>query len=238
MLLYQPSRLQASLIERHRHTRSYATVVLSGHYEEAGDAGRFRVESGDVLLHRPFSAHLDRVSSHATTVLDLPLPLGTASWPAKGRIADPDELVRLSQSDRRAAVEYVLDEFLPVRDEAGDLPDLLAKALGGTEPPAIAGWADAAGRTREHVSRAFRKVYGVSPARYRCEARARNAWQMIVGGDARLADIAADTGFADQAHMARAIRSLTGSTPTLWRKWKHRTPSQRGRKGDTPTIQI
>lgn len=216
--------------------RSYATVVLSGRYEEAGDAGRFTVEPGDVLLHRPFSAHLDRISSQATTVLDLPLPLETAAWPAKGRIADPDELVRLSQCDGPAAAEHVLREFRPVHDAEGDLPDLLAEALRGAEPPAIGEWSEAAGRTREHVSRAFCKVYGVSPARYRSEARGRSAWRMIVAGDASLAAIAADAGFADQAHMARAIRSLTGSTPTAWRKWTHRLPAKLGPTGDILAI--
>lgn len=236
MLLYQRSRLQPSVIERHRHTRPYATVILSGRYEEAGDAGRFKVEPGDVLLHRPFSAHLDRISGEAAIVLDLPLPFQASLGPAKGRIADPDELVRLSQTDRRSAVEYVLNEFRALRSEEGDLPDLLAQALAGVEPPAIGGWAEAMGRTREHVSRAFRTVYGVSPARYRSEARARNAWQMILAGHASLAAIAAETGFADQAHMARAIRNFTGSTPTAWRKWTHRPPSKRGPTGNMPAI--
>lgn len=232
MLLYQPSRLQSSVIERHRHARPYATVVLSGRYEEAGDAGRFKVEPGDVLLHRPFSAHLDRISGEVATVLDLPLPLEVPFWPAKGRIADPDELVRLSQTDRRSAVEYTLKEFRAVCDDGEDIPDLLAKALAGVEAPAIGGWAEAAGRTREHVSRAFSAVYGVSPARYRSEARARNAWQMIVAGNASLAAVAADAGFADQAHMARAIRSFTGTTPTAWRKWAQRSSSRQDATGE------
>ena len=80
----RPSQLEtASEIARHRHTGAYATIVLAGAYEEAGDAGRFRVGAGDVLLHAPFSAHRDIVSNARTIVLDLPLPFDARDWPAR-----------------------------------------------------------------------------------------------------------------------------------------------------------
>jgi AraC-like DNA-binding protein len=40
---------------------------------------------------------------------------------------------------------------------------------------------------------------------------------------ATLADIAADVGFADQAHMTRVVRQLTGLTPQRFRQ-SGRTP--------------
>lgn len=221
MRLYSPSRLQpSSVIERHHHARPYATVILSGCYEEAGDAGRFRVEPGDVLLHSPFSAHENRISDKSAQVLDLPLPLELSLGSGRGRIADPDQLVRLSERDRVAAVQRLLHAFRPVDRAERDLPDLLAEALRCAAAPTIGGWADSVGQSREHVSRAFFKLYGVSPARYRSEARARSAWQAIVTQKTSLAAIATDAGYADQAHMTRAIKSLTGLTPTAWRKWK------------------
>ena len=64
MQLLQPSLLPAAAdIARHRHREPYATVVLAGGYEEAGDAGRIAVREGEVLLHGPFSAHRDRISA-------------------------------------------------------------------------------------------------------------------------------------------------------------------------------
>ena len=47
---------------------------------------------------------------------------------------------------------------------------------------------------------------------------ARRAWRDVVAGTAGLAEIACTTGFADQAHMTRAIARLTGTTPGAWRK--------------------
>src|SRR3546814_781072 len=96
MRLLQPSQLPAAAdIARHHHREPYATVVLTGAYEEAGDAGRMTARAGEVLLHGPFSAHRDRISAQRTVVLDLPLPFDGRDWPARGRIADPDRIGRL-----------------------------------------------------------------------------------------------------------------------------------------------
>src|SRR3546814_19689243 len=86
MQLFQPSQLPAAAdIARHHHREPYATVVLSGAYEEAGDAGRMAAEAGEVLLHGAFSAHRDRISAKRTVVLDLPLPFDGRDWPARAR---------------------------------------------------------------------------------------------------------------------------------------------------------
>src|SRR5262245_35105344 len=82
-----PSRLEpASEMTRHRHVAAYATLVLSGGYEEAGDAGRFRVSEGDILIHAPFSAHRDAIFRTGAVVLDLPLPFDGRDWPSRGRV--------------------------------------------------------------------------------------------------------------------------------------------------------
>jgi len=47
-------------LARHVHAGSYAALVLSGRYEEAGDHGRFQVQVGDVVFHGRFEAHLNR----------------------------------------------------------------------------------------------------------------------------------------------------------------------------------
>jgi AraC-like DNA-binding protein len=86
-------------------------------------------------------------------------------------------------------------------------------------PPRIGSWAQSKGRSREHLARQFRSLYGISPVTYRLEAMARRAWRQVLRVEADLADIACDTGFADQAHMTRAVVRLTGSAPGAWRAW-------------------
>jgi AraC-like DNA-binding protein len=47
--------------------------------------------------------------------------------------------------------------------------------------------------------------------------RARAALDRIAGGDDQLARLAADLGFADQAHLTRVVRAETGATPSALR---------------------
>lgn len=215
----EPSLLPAATdIARHYHRQPYATVVLTGAYEEAGDAGRIAARAGEVLFHGPFSAHRDRISAGRTMVLDLPLPFDGREWPARAAIADPDHIARLAGRDPVEAVAALLDGFAPAAAaEEEDLPDRLSAALRISASPRIGEWAAAQGRSREHVSRSFEQLYGVSPAAYRADCQAKRAWRTIVTGDDGLAGIAVEAGYADQAHMTRAVTRLTGMSPRRWR---------------------
>jgi AraC-like DNA-binding protein len=203
-------------IPRHIHDEAYAAVVLDGGYEEAGERGRWRVRAGDVLIHGRFSGHWNRAPGKAL-VLNLPLPAGLKPAAAMARTADPDLLVRLARRDPREAAAALLETLCPGEGGLADAPDLLAQALSGDDAPGVEAWARDQGVTRETAFRWFRDVYGVGPARFRVEARARHAWRLIVEGDGALADIAAEAGFADQAHMSRDVKDLTGRAPGAWR---------------------
>jgi AraC-like DNA-binding protein len=215
----RPSQLEtAREIVRHRHVAAYATLVVEGAYEEAGEAGRFTVSPGDVLLHAPFSIHRDIVSNRRTIVLDLPLPFDGRDWTARGRVADPDAILALAELDVSEARSAMLDAITPSNDIETDLPDLLARDLGQDASLAVGEWAETQGVSRETAWRHFRGAYGVDIAAYRSEARARKAWRMIMASDATLASIAAAAGFSDQPHMSRAVKALTGATPGAWRR--------------------
>ena len=205
------------MIDRHIHDAAYAAVVLEGGYEEAGECGRWRVRAGDVLIHARFSSHWNRAPDRGAVVLNLPLPPQPADAPAMARAADPDLLVRLAERDPAEASVALLDGLSRGTAGLADAPDALAQALSADEPPAVEAWARGQGVTRETAFRWFRQAYGVAPARFRLEARARRAWRMIVEARAPLADIAASAGFADQAHMSRDVKRLTGCSPGVWR---------------------
>ena len=82
----------------------------------------------------------------------------------------------------------------------------------------IGTWAEVNGLARETVSRGFAVAYGIAPSVLRAELRARTAWLRITRGSDCLCRIAADTGFADQAHMTRWIHRMTGAPPAVWRR--------------------
>lgn len=72
------------------------------------------------------------------------------------------------------------------------------------------------GLTRWELARQFRVAFGTSPHRYLLMRRLEAARDAIHRGR-RLVDVAADTGFADQAHLTRAFRAAFGLTPARYR---------------------
>lgn len=202
-------------LPRHRHAEGYAAIVLSGGYEEAGDHGRRRVEAGDVIVHGAFEAHLNRVPAAGAETLNLHLP--DAALTAFGRIGDVDALVRAAERDMREAVALLLTQHRPKAAEPADWPDLLAHALARA-PVQIGAWAREHGLSAEYVARGFRRVFGAPPQAYGREVRAQAALNDVLLGATPLAQIAAARGFADQAHMTRAIRALSGLPPGAWRR--------------------
>jgi AraC-like DNA-binding protein len=202
-------------LARHRHSFGYMCVVLSGRFLEAGDWGRFRVSPGDVLVHRPFEAHLDRFDGAGAEVLNLPLP---ESLPELGavRVVDLDRVATLAERDALEAAQAVCDGFAEADGER-DWPDLLAAELRTGLAFPLGEWARRHRLAPETVSRGFRLAYGTTPGRFRAEARARRAWLAVHASRRPLADIACETGFADQPHMTRAISRMTGLPPRRWR---------------------
>jgi AraC-like DNA-binding protein len=202
-------------LARHRHAFGYICVIVSGRFLEAGDAGRFRVAAGDVLVHRPFEAHLDRFGGEPAQVLNLPLVAGLPDAGAV-RVADLDRVAGLAERDPYEAAAAICEGWTEAQGET-DWPDLLAAALRTGASFAIGDWARRHGLAAATVSRGFRQAYGTTPARFRAEARARRAWQAVRSTPRPLAQVACDAGFSDQPHMTRAITQMTGLPPKRWR---------------------
>jgi AraC-like DNA-binding protein len=213
---FRPSRER---VPRHRHARGYAAVVLAGGYEEAGERARLRVGPGDVILHGVFEAHLNRIDVAGAEILNIELPGCVEPGLVFATVRDSDALVRAAESDPSTAAEHLLQMLVPATQQLmQDWPDLLARGLIANPNLRLAAWADAHHLSAATLSRGFRQVYGVSPAAFRAQMRGRHAWRSIVSGaTSSLAKLAAELGFADQAHMTRSVRSVTGRPAGAWR---------------------
>lgn len=203
---------------RHRHALPYAAIVLRGGYEEAGERGRYRLREGDVLLHDAFDAHCDRFESGACEILNLHLPADYMPPSPFARVRDLDGVVKRARRDTGEAAAYLLDNLEPAAPRMRDWPDELAAELWTHPRLSLGAWARAHRLSRESVSRTFSRIWAVTPARFRADVRARKAWRAIVSCDAPLAALAADAGFADQAHLTREVVALTGRSPGAWRR--------------------
>ena len=217
----QLNRLQrvpaGSHMPRHRHAAPYAAVVLAGGYLEAGDAGRHRATAGCVLLHEPWSGHLNEIAVNGARVLNLALPLAPR-LPAFGRLKDPDAIARTAERHPHLAAQMLLQLLEPVPSDCIDWPDLLAQQLRDDPQISITDWSRRHRLAPATVSRGFRAAFGVSPKRYRLDARALSALRQLIATEQAGSRVAHDTGFSDQAHMVRTIVDLTGLSPDAIRR--------------------
>jgi AraC-like DNA-binding protein len=149
------------------------------------------------------------------------LPLLWARTSSRMRIDDADAVARLAEQDGRAAVALLLESLGRGQDGLNDEADALARALSRPDAESMAEWSRRRDIARETAWRRFRAAYGVAPSRYRVEARARRAWRRLAEGAEGASDIALTEGFADQAHMTRDVRAVTGRTPGQWRALQH-----------------
>lgn len=204
-------------LRRHLHEAPFAAVILAGGYVEAGDAGRHHVRPGEVLLHRAYESHLDRFDHAGAEVLVLPLT-GWGRGAGLGAVADPDLLARLAERDVRQASAALHEMLEPAVSVATDWPDLLAQALQEDPSLRLCEWAEAMGLHLGSLSRGFRQLYGLTPAGFRSVQRAHRAVEEIFATDMPLSAIAHACGFADQAHMSRAVLQLTAHSPAALRR--------------------
>lgn len=222
-------------VARHLHRAGYANVVLAGSFTEAAFAGRTKATPGTVLLHNPFDAHANvEGSTRGLTILRLPWRSGVCE--GAFNVHDPDFLARLAESDVREA-EYALTEMMgPLVRMTVSWVDDLASALASQREISLRHWAESRSMKPASLSRGFRNAYGVSPQRFRLEARSRLAWRRIVTEIGPLTSIAHECSFADLAHMSRSVLALTGASPRRWRCHRTKGKDKSTTSSDTSTL--
>jgi AraC-like DNA-binding protein len=218
--------IRTSALPRHIHKHAYAALVLTGCYEEAGDVGRLQVHAGDVVLHDAFEAHLDRFPASGTTILNISLPAQCAFQPGLGKIDNPDYIVRIAEKNEVEAAVLLLSLAKIQKPKYLDWTDELAAALMQDPSLRLSYWSEKKGIRLWTMSRGFAQVFDISPSAFRAYTRTRQAWKAIQTSDQPLAGIATQLGFADQSHMTRSVKNMTGKGPHAWRLAANRFKTQ------------
>ena len=156
----------------------------------AGDLAADVVDLG-ALLGRRTAPLLDRLAH-------------TPTWPERFAVLDAElaALAALGPGDRG------------VRPEVGYAWDRLDASGGNLR---IAELAAEVGWSRRHLAENFRIETGLAPKTAARVMRFERACDRL-RGPARpaLAEVAADSGYVDQSHLARDFRDLAGQTATSW----------------------
>jgi AraC family transcriptional regulator len=84
--------------------------------------------------------------------------------------------------------------------------------------PTLTTLAEMAGVHPMHLTRSFRKTFRCSIGDFVRQRQAETALTWLADGRLGLADISVAAGFADQSHMTRRVRDLTGRPPGAWRR--------------------
>jgi AraC-like DNA-binding protein len=106
-------------------------------------------------------------------------------------------------------------------------PDRIAPVLRrlesrSAEPQTLAELAHAAGLSRFHFLRTFRRVTGITPHQWLLRARLRDAAQRLATTREPVTDIALDVGFEDLSNFIRSFRAEFGVSPRRYRATRSR----------------
>jgi AraC-like DNA-binding protein len=191
--------------------------------------------------------HLSPVRLLATQPLDcLGLRLQPeASSVLGGRSLVRDRILDLAGIDapfaralRRAARRFLAGDtetlwrLVEKRIAAKDVDEPVARAVAqlrdGAGVPRIESVAKSLSLSLRSLQTRFRRSVGLTPKEFARIMRLRATLRALDTTDASLADLAADRGFADQAHASRELRRITGLAPA-----RLRAALRRQRDGDT-----
>lgn len=239
VLLTEVEHTTAKDVAEHRHEAPYFSLLLDGAYQERGTGFELRYEPYTLVFHSAGTTHEDRMLGPCRFfAVDL-LPRwqrvidelgGTRAHVFELYGGDPVWLVLrlyrefLTRDDAATrGIEALLYELCahaagaPAEDEIGEpawltgvdaeVRDRFREHL---DTPALA---SRAGVHPTHLCRVFRRFRGQTISDAIMRARVQYVARRLADPDASLAAIADDAGFADQSHMTRVFKRMTGSPP-------------------------
>jgi AraC family transcriptional regulator len=87
-----------------------------------------------------------------------------------------------------------------------------------TQDLSILDLATLTGMSESHFSRSFKRSVGISPYQYLMQQRVERAKQLLEQRSIAISTIALDCGFANQTHLTKVFRQMTGMTPKAYQK--------------------
>jgi AraC family transcriptional regulator len=230
-------------LPRHSHELAFFCLLVEGTYSEDYGSGSSAYAPFTVAFHPAGEPHRSEMGSHGARVFNVEIPSGWLEGSGAGctrPVADRRGgqltwlAARLLREYRDGlagpplAVEALVCEMvflaggLALR-RAPERPAWLPRAVDLLNSEfrrslRITEVAAEVGTHPTHLSRVFRERMALPIGDYVQRLRVRWASAELCRPGARLADVAAAAGFADQSHLTRVFKRVTGATPSAFRK--------------------
>jgi AraC family transcriptional regulator len=232
-------------VEPHEHEDGHFIVVLEGRYRSSARGAAALLGPGAVLWNPPGTRHVDTFAGVGGRFLALSVKAGQAQalglaeggarrllgaprQTALGLAVQPMSLDLGGLLDVEDACRQlcVLTRAGPGRGDGAEGADArepawlrlcMEQLVDECEQPLrLAALARAAGVHPVSLARAFRRHYGISPGQLQRRAQLNRAAQRLREGQS-IANVATQSGFADQSHFTRLFRAEYRCTPAAWR---------------------
>lgn len=190
---------------------SFAAGLYAGPVviDSFGTADCLQIDFTPLGARRFFRMPMSELADRMVALDDV---LGAEGLALRERLAnEPDWQIRFDLAETFVAGR--------IADAAGAAPEVVwayerVLASGGRMP--IAGIAESAGWSRKHLAAKFAAEIGLGPKMLSRIVRFNHALALGRTDADGWAGIAAECGYADQAHMAREFREMAGETPGSW----------------------
>ncbi|MBJ2154895.1 helix-turn-helix transcriptional regulator [Variovorax sp. IB41] len=222
----------------HWHDEWSFGAVVEGECRSSVAGRSILARAGDLIAIAPGIVHTGALTAHSNSasvlVMMLYVPVGWVeqtglTGPACSGLTRAPALAsearhlcspEAAQAWLRQAVPALARALRPQPSAASEaVPSEAVRALLGRVQSAVlggeqtvAGLAIRCNVSRERIHRVLTQWIGMAPADYLRAVRLHRAKQMVLSGES-VAAVAADCGFADQAHFTRWFRRTFGYTP-------------------------
>lgn len=238
-------------IEVHEHSLAYFCFLVAGSYAETHDGVTIEYEPFSIAFHPSRFAHSDEILAANSTFFAIELETAwedrigrrfdTSAWRFELQHGETVwlavELLKAFLHDRLddgfgadaivaemvGVALRVVDRDRPQRAWVAKVKQLLQERF--TERVRLEDVAEFAGLHPASLARGFRVDEGITIGDYLSRLRVQHACRLMSNRTMSLADVAASCGFADQSHLTRTFKSITGMPPGLFRDDLRLSPS-------------
>ncbi|MDQ2930429.1 MAG: AraC family transcriptional regulator [Gemmatimonadota bacterium] len=234
-------------VPSHAHARPYFCYVSAGDFREHGVGGSYSASRGMLLFHPATDTHADEFGEVGGRCFNIEVGAGVdiarGAGVVRGRAVRYAAELHREMRAWDAASEVVVEGLTAAlvarvafdhgrdvdreREHAATSVRRAPAELARTaerlrddpcNPPSLELLASESGIGEIAFARAFRQQYGAGVGAFVRAERVKLARRELVESRKTVSAIAAELGFADQAHLTRVFRDATGWTPAAFRR--------------------